>query len=123
MNSYIAHAYEAERARQWASSKDMPARIVLESIRPRGTRRFRYYLAVLLIAGTAMFGALGPETGSAHTLPPCFGWSTAHQMSVRQPTTIRHRHIPVHTIQRLYCRLFPGDPLNQNRAVIIHHNA
>ena len=123
MNTYMAHAYVAERERTWTNRQELPALIGPEAVRLGGIRRFRRFLAVLLVAGTTLFGALGPDTGSARALPPCFVRSTAHQMSVRQPTTIRYQHIHADIIRRLYCRLLPGDPLNQNLAVVSRYNA
>jgi hypothetical protein len=122
MNRYFAHAYEAERERTWTNRHGLSALVGSEAVGRSATRRFQRSLAVLIIAGTTMFGAHGPVTGSAHTSSPCFGRSTTHQMSFGQPTTIRHRAIPDLFLQRLYCRLLPSDPLNQNLAVVIRNN-
>jgi hypothetical protein len=82
----------------------------------------RHAVATAVIASTFIFGSPNIETGSAHTLPPCTGWSSAHQMSVRQPSVIRFRGMAGPMISRLYCRIRPGDPIHINYAVIDRRN-
>jgi hypothetical protein len=82
----------------------------------------RRVVAATLIAGAILAGSAGVQTGSAHTLPPCTGWSQQHQMSIRQPSVIRFWGLPGPTVSRVYCRVRPGDPIHINYAVVDRRN-
>lgn len=117
MNTYMAHAYQATREREWASLQAIPSRMVPETVHRTGSCRFQRACAVLLIALTAAIGAIAPDSGSAHTWSPCFDRSSARQMSVRPANLPRFRMIPGQPLLPNHCWQRPGDPMKQNLAI------
>jgi len=116
MNNYMAHAYQVSREREWTNLQEIPAWMVPETTHRSGSHRVRRALAVLLIGATAVFGAIAPDSGSAHTWSPCFDWSSVRQMSVRPATLPRFQMIPGQPLPPKRCLERPGDPMNENLA-------